>query len=128
MIMRMPDDTENYKLKITNISLFIPVAQLSAPVYQELNAIMTRKNDPQSISVHYRRTEVRPISITRNKEEFNSDSIFTDSDLPCKIVICFVESENKNGQYSKNPFELVIKKRELKLNEILSLFYVILFY
>ena len=107
VIMRLPDDTENYKLKLENIALFIPVAQLSAPVYQELNALMTRKNDPQSISVHYRRTEVRTISLTRNKEEFNSDSIFTDSDLPCKIVICFVESENKNGKYSTNPFELV---------------------
>ncbi len=106
VIMRMPDDTENYKLKIVNIALFIPVAQLSAPVYQELNSIMTRKNDPQSISIHYRRSEVRTISLLRSKEEFNSDSIFTDSDLPCKIVICFVETANKNGSYSTNPFDL----------------------
>ncbi len=106
VIMRMPDDVENYKLKILNISLFVPVAQLSAPVYQELNSIMTRKNDPQSISIHYRRSEVRNISLNKSKQEYNSDSIFTDSDLPCKIVICFVESENKNGSYATNPFEL----------------------
>ena len=100
-------DTEKYKLKIHNIALFVPVAQLSSQVFQEINTILTRKNEPKSIGIHYRRIEVRPISLPRNKEEYNSDGLFTDSDLPCKIVLCFVKTSSKIGDYHKNPFDLV---------------------
>ncbi len=97
-------DSEKYQFKIKNIALFVPVAQLSMPVYQEINSILTRKNEPKSIVIHYRRIEVRPISITKDKEDYYSDSLFPDSDLPCKIVVCFVDASSKNGTYSTNPF------------------------
>ncbi len=104
-VMCPKTDTEEYKFKITNICLFVPVAQLSMPIYQEINSILTRKNEPKSIVIHYRRIEVRPISITKDKENFYSESLFPDSDLPCKIVLCFVDASSKNGKYSSNPFE-----------------------
>jgi hypothetical protein len=103
-IMCPKDDTEKYQFQIKSIALFVPVAQLSMPVYQEINSILTRKNEPKSIVIHYRRIEVRPISITKDKEDFYSDSLFTDSDLPCRIVLCFVDASSKNGTYSTNPF------------------------
>jgi hypothetical protein len=112
-LMCPDDDPENYQLKIENIALFIPVAQLSAPVFQEINSLMTRKNDPQTIAIHYRRIEVRPFSLGVNKIEFNSDTLFTDSDLPCKIVLCFVKAKDKNGDYHTNPFDLVNRKKFL---------------
>ena len=98
---------EKYRLKLLNISLLVPVAQLSASVFQEINTIITRKNEPKSVGIHYRRIEVRPISLPRNKEEYNSDGLFTDCDLPCKIVICFVKTASKVGDYHANPFDLV---------------------
>jgi hypothetical protein len=101
------DDDEKYVLKIENICLFVPVAQLAAPVFQELNSIMTRKNEPKTITIHYRRIEVRQFSLGHDKQEFNSDTLFTDSDLPCKIVICFVNAKDKIGDYHTNPFNLV---------------------
>ena len=107
VIMSLATDTEKYKLKILNISLFVPVAQLSSQVFQEINSILVRKNEPKAVGIHYRRIEVRPISLPRNKEEYNSDGLFTDSDLPCKIVICFVKTKNKVGDYQTNPFDLV---------------------
>ena len=105
--MSTSPNTEKYRLKLLNISLLVPVAQLSASVFQEINTIMTRKNEPKTIGIHYRRIEVRPISLPRNKEEYNSDGLFTDSDLPCKIVICFVHTKSKVGDYHTNPFEFV---------------------
>jgi hypothetical protein len=107
-LMCAEDDNEEYILKIQNIALFVPVAQLSAPVFQEINSIMTRKNNPQTIAIHYRRIEVRSFSLGRNKKEYNSDTLFTDSDLPCKIVLCFVLANDKIGDYHTNPFNLVI--------------------
>ena len=103
--MALPNDDEKYRLKLLNIALFVPVAQLSSQVFQEINSLMTRKNEPKSIGIHYRRIEVRPISLPRNKEEYNSDGLFTDSDLPCKIVICFVKTGSKVGDFHTNPFD-----------------------
>jgi hypothetical protein len=111
-LMCPSDDTEKYQFQIKNIALYVPVAQLSMPVYQEINSILTRKNEPKAIVIHYRRIEVRPISITKDKEDFYSDSLFPDSDLPCKIVLCFVDASSKNGSYSTNPFDF---KRSWKI-------------
>ena len=33
IVMSMPDDEERYKVKFLNIVLFVPVAQLSLPLY-----------------------------------------------------------------------------------------------
>lgn len=107
VVMSLPTDSEKYKIKILNISLLVPVAQLSSQVFQEVNRILVSKNEPKAIGIHYRRTEVRPISLPRNKEEYNSDGLFTDSDLPCKIVLCFVKTKSKVGDYHTNPFDLV---------------------
>ena len=84
VILSKEDDAEKYKLKILNIALYVPVAQLSAPVFQEINTILTRKNEPKAIGIHYRRLEVRQISLPRNKIEYNSDGLFNDCDMPCR--------------------------------------------
>ena len=114
--MSLPTDSEKYRFKLLNIALFVPVAQLSAPVFQEISTLMTRKNEPKSVGIHYRRIEVRPISLPRNKEEYNSDGLFTDSDLPCKIVICFVKTADKVGDIHTNPFEFNRKWDKPKVN------------
>ena len=72
MLMCPADDNEQYHLKIQNISLFVPVAQLAAPVFQQLNSLMTRKNEPRNIAIHYRRVEVRQFSLPKDKIEFNT--------------------------------------------------------
>jgi len=104
-IMCPNDDKEEYQFQIKNICLYVPVAQLSMPVYQEINSILTRKNEPKSIVIHYRRIEVRPISISKDKVNFFSDSLFPNADLPCRIVLCFVNATSYNGTYSSNPFD-----------------------
>jgi hypothetical protein len=98
VILKRSGDTTNYKLKILNICLYVPVAQLSQPVFNEIESILTRKEEPNEIAIHHRRVEIRPITIVKNKIEFYSDSLFPESDLPCRIVLCFVETEAKNGQ------------------------------
>ena len=106
LLMKQAADTENYKLKITNICLYIPIAQLSAAVFNELNTYMTRKIDPQPVGIHYRRTEVRPITFPKNKQEYFSDGLFTDSEMPCRICLCFVETKSKIGDMTKNPYNM----------------------
>jgi hypothetical protein len=59
LVMRQTNDTENYKVKILNLSLHVPVAQMSQPVFDEINAVMSRKDEPNEIAIHYRRLEIR---------------------------------------------------------------------
>jgi hypothetical protein len=60
VIMCEDSDHEQYVMKITNICLFVPVAELSQTVFSEINNLMTVKN--KSIAIHYRRTEIRNIT------------------------------------------------------------------
>jgi len=68
------------------------IFQLSAPVYTELSSILAKK----SVSMHYRRTEIRLLSLTRDKIEFVSDQLFSD-EMPCRIIVFFVEEEARKG-------------------------------
>ena len=72
VLMREPTDTENYKIVITHCYLYVPIAQLSIPVYNELSSIMTTK----SVALHFRKTEIRPLTIPAYKTEFCSDNLF----------------------------------------------------
>jgi hypothetical protein len=74
--MRSAGDTTDYQLKILNICLYVPVAQLSATVFNEIESILSRKEAPNEIAIHHRRVEIRPITITKNQVEFFSDSLF----------------------------------------------------
>jgi hypothetical protein len=105
VILSKDGDEEKYKLKLLNIALLVPVAQLAAPVFQELNSILTRKNEPKAIGIHYRRLEVREYSMPRNKVEYNSDAIFCDEEIPCRLVIAFVTTKAKVGDRHLNPYE-----------------------
>lgn len=99
MLMREKDDNENYKIKITACYLFLPIAQLSAPVYTELKSVLENK----SASLHFRKVEVRPITVPKGKIEFNSDLLYPD-DVPCRLICAFVEEKAREGDYLKNPF------------------------
>ena len=78
----------------------MPVAQLSSTAFSEIERVLTSK----SVAIHYRKIEIRQVSLTAGKEEYNSDSLFS-SDCPCRIIICFIESKNKTGSYDLNPFD-----------------------
>ena len=74
VILRPATDNEKYKIKLHQFNLYIPVAELSQNVYQEFNALLTKPRESKAgaINIHYRRSEVRPISIPKNAQEFYS--------------------------------------------------------
>ena len=112
-------DNEKYKVKILNICLLVPVAQLSQTVYNQISTLHTK----QDVAIHYRRLEIRPFSLNRNSEEFNSNNLFVE-EIPCRIVICFVETPTKNGKYHSNPFNLLrswrVKKEAIQVDQAIS--------
>ena len=106
VILTPKTETEKYQLKLLNVCLYMPIAQLSQSVYQEFSALWTKPKDLQSgaVNIHYRRSEIRTISIASNAQEFNSDVLFSD-EAPCRLVFVLVDTAAKNGSYSQNPFE-----------------------
>ena len=90
--MREASDTDDYDVKLLSCFLYVPVAQLSSTTFSEIERVLTNK----SVAIHYRKIEIRTVDLTPGKEEYNSENLFS-SDLPCRIVLCFVEANNKNG-------------------------------
>jgi len=100
VILKESTDSEKYKLKLLSCFLYIPVAQLSSSSFNEIERVLTTK----SVAIHYRKIEIRNITLVKGKEEYNSENLFT-SDCPCRIVICFIESKNNTGAQDLNPFD-----------------------
>jgi len=82
VLMRESTDTENYKFKILECNLFVPVAQLALPVFNQLSSLLAEK----SVELHYRKTDIREISLPNGKAEYFSDNLFSD-DVPCRIIV-----------------------------------------
>ena len=100
LLMKDSTDTEKYKVKLLSCFLYMPVAQLSSTTFSEIERVLTSK----SVAIHYRKIEIRNVSLVAGKEEYNSENLFS-SDCPCRIVICFIESKNKTGSPNLNPFD-----------------------
>lgn len=118
-----PTDAEKYQVKILNANLYVPVAQLSISVYTELSNFMARVVDGtfrNDVAIHYRRLEIRPVAIPNGNRDYYTKSLLSDSDTPCKVVICFVESSSKAGNYHKNPFEFR-RSWNVEVNEVSEL-------
>ena len=90
-LLSLKTDPEKYKVKILNICLLVPVAQLSQPVYNQIQTLHTK----QDVAIHYRRLEVRSFSLNRNSEEFNSNNLFVE-EIPCRYITidCFWNKVN----------------------------------
>jgi hypothetical protein len=73
---------------------------------------MTRKNDPQTIAFITEELKLDHFLWVKKLNLILIHSV-TDSDLPCKIVLCFVKAKDKNGDYHTNPFDLVNRKKFL---------------
>lgn len=54
VILSQKTDTEKYKLKLNECNFYVPIAQLSSSVYNELSSILTTK----SVGIHYRKVKV----------------------------------------------------------------------
>jgi len=105
-ILQCPEnDDEKYQVKITNIFLTVPIAQLSQNVYDELSYLMSKK----PVTIQFRKFEVLPISVPKDKQDYQSGDLFTDGDLPCRIILAFVDAKARLGDYHKNPYNFLRK-------------------
>ena len=77
VILRPETDTAKYRIRVLDIAIYVPIAQLSQSVFAEYNSLLTRPKDNKAgaVNLHFRRSEVRPVSIPVNAQEFYSGCI-----------------------------------------------------
>jgi len=102
VLMKEESDTDNYKLKLLYIALYMPIASISQEVSREINSIITKDNP---VKIQYRNIEIRPLTITKQTTSFYSELLFSDT-VPARLVIFFVPTDAKGGSFVKNPFNL----------------------
>ena len=114
-----PDtDTEKYKAIVTSCNLYVPVAWMQMEMLRELEVRLPK----ETVKYHFRRWTVRQMGIPRNKSDFYSDSLFSESENPVRIFFMIVESESYNGAMNKNPYNfarkwsVTVSEREMNLS------------
>jgi len=98
VLMKKLSDTEQYKLKILEIAILMPVAQLTQSVYNEFQSLMTTTYKNKPVGISHRKIEIRPLNIPVSSRNFHSELLFSE-DMPARIVICFIEQKRKGGDY-----------------------------
>jgi hypothetical protein len=104
-LLSVDDDTEEYKAIITSCNLYVPVGWLQIEMLKELQVRLPK----QTVKYHTRRWSVRPLGIQRNKLEYYSDSLFSESENPVRIFFMIVETKAYTGNYHKNPYNFARK-------------------
>ena len=100
MTSESENDTEQYKVQILNISLYVPVGVMSLKMTQELMS----KWAHTEIQYFYERLDVKVLSMPSNKQEYLSDALFSESEHPSRVYIMLVETASYLGSYTTSPF------------------------
>lgn len=100
VILKESTDTEDYKLKLLHIALYVPIAQLSQDVALEIDSILTKS---KPVVIQHRSTEIIPLTISKNLQTFHSELLFTE-EVPARIVLVVVDQKSKQGTQTSNPF------------------------
>jgi len=103
VLIKKATDTTDYKIKILNIALLMPIAQLSQSVFNEYESLLTRSVNTKPVGISFRRIDIKPYNIPRNSVSYHSELLFSD-DMPTRIVVCFIESDRHLGNPNKSPF------------------------
>ena len=93
----MADSDDKYKLSIVNAVLFCPVAQLKPDVFRTIQRHLKEK----PIKIYYQKIQVTQKVIPSNSQTFISESLFSSSQLPSRIVFAFVPTTTFLGNQKK---------------------------
>jgi len=97
-LMKSSDDPNEYQAIITDCNLFVPVGWLSEPMLREISSRLSK----EAITYHFRRYTVLKLGIARNKQEFSSDLIFTESENPVRVFFVVAETQES---FTKNAMD-----------------------
>ncbi len=99
-IIMSNDNSEKYKLTIVKATVLCPVAQLRPELFRTIQRHLREK----PVKMYYQKVQVTTKVIPANSQTFVTDSLFTSTDLPSRVVFAFVPTSTYLGNASKSPY------------------------
>ena len=96
----MTDSDEKYKLTIVNASVFCPVAQLRPNVFRTIQRHLKEK----PVQMYYQKVQVTQKVIPANSQTFVTETLFSTTQLPSRVVFAFVPTSVFLGNQKKSPY------------------------
>lgn len=100
-LVLMAADGSDFKLKITNASLFVRKVKVNSGIQLQHIEMLDKKLKPAIYPI--RRVDMKTINIATGSRSMVDENLFNGI-LPKRIVIGFVTSAAFEGAYNKNPF------------------------
>ena len=94
------DSSEKFKLTIVKATVFCPVAQLRPDLFRTIQRHLREK----PVKMYYQKVQVTTKVIPANSQTYVTDSLFTSTDLPSRVVFAFVPTTTYLGNQAKSPY------------------------
>ena len=96
----MTDSNTKFKLSIVNASLFCPVAQLRSDAFRHLQRHLAEN----PAKIYYQKIQVTNKVIPANSKTFVSESLFSATQVPSRILFGFLPTKTFLGDSKKSPY------------------------
>ncbi len=96
----MTDTNTKYKLSIVNAVLFCPVGQLRSDAFRHLQRHLAEN----PAKIYYQKVQVTNKAIPTNSQTFVTESLFTSSQLPSRVLFGLLPTKTFLGNPRKSPF------------------------
>ncbi len=96
----MTNSNDKYKITIVNAILFCPVAQLKPDVFRTIQRHLKEK----PVKIYYQKVQVTHKVIPSNSQTFVSESLFTSTQLPSRILFAFLPTSTFLGNQKVSPY------------------------
>ena len=94
------NDTEKYKISITDAKLSLPVATISSQMFTNMERLLEK----QSAMYYLTRVQMTQRCIPANSLNYVSESLFSTNQLPSRLIIALLPTSTMMGDKHKSPF------------------------
>jgi len=100
------EDTEEFKLEITDASLYVCKVSVAPPVLIAHTQLLASDNQAR---YPYHRTEIKQYTVSKGSFYWKAENLFQGA-IPTSLVIFFVKTSSFVGTFKENPFVFVHQK------------------
>jgi hypothetical protein len=102
---------KKYKVFLKNVHLFVTVGVMREKIYKDIKL----KQEHQPLHYHYRKQQVRVKTIPIQTIEYESETMYSGGQVPCRITVGVVELGAYQGDPNQDPY--MFKRRFRKDNQ-----------
>jgi hypothetical protein len=93
-------DTTKYYVQLINPTLYVKVASLQQPLWQQLSSRL----DKEEIKYFFCKVKVKVEQVSPNNASWAIDNLFPDNEIPTRVFITFVKNSELNSDVNSTPY------------------------